>query len=63
MQLESSQILTILITIIGAGFSAYVGVKIALAEIRQNINSINKDLLEHDGRIKRLETPYFDKRQ
>lgn len=63
MLLESSQVFTILVTIIGAGFTSYVGVKVALAEMRENIKSINKDLTEIDSRVKRLESPFFDKRQ
>jgi len=66
------QIIISLITIIGSGVGVYVGVRVALAEIRKDIKALeNKDadiarLMERDfqdlrGRVSRLEEQYFNK--
>jgi hypothetical protein len=47
---------------IGAGFSAYVGVRVGLAEVRGDIKRLDKDVEDLDGRTRRLEEPYFKMR-
>ena len=47
---------------IGAGFSAYVGVRVGLAEVRGDIKRLDKDVDDLDGRTRRLEAPYFGQR-
>lgn len=66
------QIIISLITILGAGVSVYVGVRVALAEIRRDIRSlesadaalqraIERDVSEMRARIERLESGYFSR--
>ena len=45
--------------IMGSGISAYVGVRVALAEMRGDVKRLDKDVGMHDQRIARLEEPYF----
>jgi hypothetical protein len=45
--------------IFGAGLSAYVGVRVALAEVRTQIIALAKDLEQLNSRVERLEGPYF----
>jgi len=47
---------------IGAGFSAYVGVRVGLAEVRGDIKRLDKNVDDLDGRTRRLEAPYFGSR-
>ncbi len=61
------QIIVSVITIIGAGIAAYVGVRVAIAEIRGDIKLHDKALEKHDerfdrfeDRVKRLEQPFFE---
>ena len=67
-----TQLFLQLITILGAGISVYVGVRVALAEIRRDIRALENSLAlyqrttdtKHDDvvdRIKRLEAGYFIK--
>jgi hypothetical protein len=48
-------------TVLGAGLSVYVGVRVALAEIRRDIAMICKDLERMDDRLNRLEDNYIRK--
>lgn len=47
------------ITILGAGFSAFLGVKIALAEMRGDLKRHEDQLKSHGSRLDRLEKPFF----
>lgn len=49
------QILLSALTVLGAGISVYVGVKVALAEIKSKQAQHDKDLEDHDDRLKYLE--------
>lgn len=60
-------ILQMAITIVGAGIAAYVGVRIAIAEIRGDIKRHDDALEKHDERFERfekrvgrLEQPFFE---
>jgi hypothetical protein len=55
-------VLISLASMIGAGFSAYVGVRVGLAEVRGDIKRLDKDVEDLDGRTRRLEEPYFKMR-
>lgn len=54
-------VLVAAVGVLASGLSAYVGVKVALAEIRGDVARHDRDLRKHDERIDRLEAPYFDK--
>ena len=47
------------LTVLGAGFSVYVGVRVALSELRKDISTLTRDIVTLDARIKRIEDPYF----
>lgn len=49
-------------TMIGAAITGYVGIKVALAEVRKDIKSVNQACDKLEKRLDRLETPYFDRR-
>jgi hypothetical protein len=53
------QVIISLGTVICSGISVYVGVKVALAEIRRDIVAQQKQLDQHDERLNRLEAGYF----
>jgi hypothetical protein len=63
MDLEGWQFVTTVITIIGSGFSAWVGVRVALAHIEGRLNEHDRDIASLDKKIERLEDPYFRKRE
>jgi len=48
-----------LMSIFGSGFAAYIGVRVALAEIKKDIETIRMRQEELSRRIDRLELPYF----
>lgn len=50
---------TPIVTILGAGLSAFLGVRVALAEVRTKIEAHEDKLKEHNSRLNRLEEPYF----
>lgn len=50
-------------TIIGAAITGYVGIKVALAEVRKDIKSLNELCEKLDRRVDRLESPYFNERR
>jgi hypothetical protein len=55
------QLLQITVSIVGAGLSAYVGVRVALAELKRDIanqKEAHKGIVE---RVERLEQPYFQR--
>ena len=56
-----NQFVTVVIAILGAGFAAYVGVRVGLAEDRTRINVLDKRADQLEDRIDRLERPYFDR--
>jgi len=60
--LELQPILTI-ITILGSGVSAYVGVRVALAVVTRDVSNLKEDVKEiradHGSRLNRLEARYF----
>jgi hypothetical protein len=56
------QVLISVLTIAGSGLSVYVGVRVAIAEMRRDIRSHDKQLDEVRERIERLEKPYFFRR-
>ena len=43
----------------GSGFAAYIGVRVAIAEIKGDIKRLDQTDRQHDLRIARLEKPYF----
>ena len=47
--------------ILGAGVSSYVGVRVALAEIRGELKRLDKDVTDLETAVSRLEKPYFNK--
>jgi hypothetical protein len=53
------QVIISLGTVICSGISVYVGVKVALAEIRRDIVAQQDRLEEHGRRLDRLEAGYF----
>jgi len=62
-----SETLQMAITIIGAGVAAYIGVRVAIAEIKGDIKRHDEALEKHDDRfgrfedrVKRLEQPFFE---
>ena len=50
------------LTIMGAGVSVYVGVKVALAEIRSDIDHQAERIASTEQRLTRLEEGYFRSR-
>lgn len=48
--------------IFGSGVSAYVGVRVALAEVKGEIKRHQEALEDHSERLLRLERPFFDRR-
>lgn len=57
--MAESEIVVAVLTILGAGFSSYVAVKVALAEHAARIASLEENQKEIRGRIGRLEAGYF----
>jgi hypothetical protein len=53
------QLLISVLTIAGSGLSVYVGVRVAIAEMRRDIRNHERLLDDHKERIERLESPYF----
>lgn len=49
-------------TIIGAAITGYIGIKVALAEVRKDIKNNDEEISRLDKRIDRLERPYFDRK-
>lgn len=67
------QLIISLITIVGSGISVYIGMRVALAEIRKDIETlknkdseiqhlVEKDLQDLRNRINRLEDQHFNNR-
>ncbi|MDQ3802509.1 MAG: hypothetical protein M3416_01440 [Acidobacteriota bacterium] len=59
MTSTETQLLLSIVTVAGAGVSVYVGVRVALAEVKRDIANLNKDCEESTQRIVRLENIYF----
>lgn len=57
-----AQLLIAVFGILGAGLSAYVGVRVAQAKMQQDIKNLQECDGAHDKRLERLERPYFDRR-
>jgi hypothetical protein len=55
------QLLVPLITVLGAGLASYVGVKVALAEMRIKIEALEDTQSDLKSRVVRLESGYFQK--
>jgi hypothetical protein len=53
------QLVIALITVAGSGISVYVGVKVALAEIRTMQGALERRLGKVEDRLDRLEEKYF----
>lgn len=54
-------LIQITVSIVGAGISAYAGVRVALAEMKRdiaNLREADKGIVE---RVERLERPYFER--
>jgi hypothetical protein len=54
-------VLQITVSIVGAGLSAYIGVRVALAEMKRdiaNLKDADRGIVE---RVERLEQPYFQR--
>lgn len=50
-------------TMIGAAITGYVGIKVALAEVRKDIKNLNEACSKLERRLDRLENPYFESRR
>jgi hypothetical protein len=48
--------------VVGAGISAYLGVRVALAELRGEIKRLDLGLQDLVSRTERLEAPFFERR-
>ena len=55
----SAQLLIAAIGIIGAGLSAWIGVKVALAQVLTHQQNQKEDIADICKRLDRLENPYF----
>jgi hypothetical protein len=59
--MDSGQLIQIVLSIAGSFVSAYVGVRVAIAEQRRDIAALKE---AHNGtveRVERLEQPYFQR--
>jgi hypothetical protein len=54
-------ILNLALSLIGGGVGAYVGLRVALARLQEQMKAANERLAEHGERLKRLEGVYFDR--
>jgi len=52
-------ILNLALSLIGGGVGAYVGLRIALTRLQEQMKATNERLAEHGERLKRLEGAYF----
>jgi hypothetical protein len=55
------QLLISVLGIFGAGLASYVGVKVAIAEMRRDLKNHQERLDYQDRRLERLESPFFQK--
>jgi len=57
------QLVIALITILGSGVAVYVGVRVAIAELKRDQRSNEREIFrlrdEHGSRLDRLEAGYF----
>lgn len=53
------QTIIAIITVVGSGVSVYVGVRVAIAELKAEISRLKEQNREQDARIIRLEDSYF----
>ena len=53
------ELVTPLITILGAGISSYVGVRVAIAEMRVRLDTFEDNQKDLKSRIERMEAGYF----
>lgn len=67
MPTPDADLITPAITIFGSGFMAYLGVKVAIAELKGEIKrhedrfkSVESELTSHGERLNRLERPHFE---
>lgn len=47
--------LSVIVSMIGGGFSAFLGVKVALARFEERQNRMQKDLEDHEYRLRDIE--------
>jgi hypothetical protein len=58
--IQMSEFLVVsLVTILGSGLSVYVGVRVALAKMQAEIDTLKQGATENRRRIERLEATYF----
>lgn len=55
------QVAVALTGILGAGLSSYIGVRVALAEIRKDLEAQKERIGQNEKRLDRLEASYFDR--
>lgn len=54
------QLITMMLTIVGAGLSSYVAIRVALARIEQEQKAHGQELERQNERLNRLENRYFE---
>jgi hypothetical protein len=59
--MESGQLIHIALSIAGSFLAAYVGVRVAIAEIRRDIAAVKEAHRGTVERVERLEQPYFQR--
>jgi hypothetical protein len=52
-------ILNLALSLLGGGVGAYVGLRVALTRLQEQMKATNERLVDHGERIKRLEGVYF----
>lgn len=62
MPIVEIQLLISAIGIILSGAGGYIGIKVALAEVRRDIEANVENHKKLEERVNRLERPYFEKR-
>lgn len=59
MQIPELQLIVGMLVILGSGIASWVGVKVALAEMRQRQDNHDDDIKDIQRRLDRLEEKYF----
>lgn len=52
-------VLNLVLSLIGGGVGAYVGLRIALTRLQEQMKATNDRIADHGERLKRLEGVYF----
>ena len=55
------QLVQVVFSVIGSAIAAYVGVRVAIAEMRRDIAALKETDEEIGDRVRRLEQPYFQR--